>query len=182
MNFTPTTDETRTVVWRSDWRHQGLFWITGALFLPLFGLGLLFLFWGYLRWRQQVWTVYDRHLVLGNGKEPQNVSLVDLERARVTRSRLERQFGLGTLILETESDQWRLPWLRVADSAADTLNRAIQTMATRKKRKLSRPSAPLSPQQMDRMDELTSLWQQGLISDEDFDQERRHFQSDPSPE
>lgn len=177
MNFGPTSDETRTVIWRSDWRYFLPFWIAGLLLLPIFGLGLLSLLWGYLRWRRNMWVVHDRHLVLANGRERHTVSLADLERVRVTRSRLERQFGLGTLILETGDDRWQLPWLRGAGSAADALNRAIQTMANRTEEKPPRPTAPLSPQRMDRMDELTSLWQQGLISDEDFERERRHFES-----
>lgn len=109
--------------------------------------------------------------------ERQTVTLDSLTRASVTRGALERRFGLGTLILETESHEWSLPYMHGAGSAADILNQAIQALATRQRPKPTRPESPLSPQQMDRMDELTGLWQQGLISDEDFDRERRHFES-----
>ena len=33
-----------------------------------------------------------------------------------------------------------------------------------------------SPGSLDKLDTLTGLWQQGLISEEDYERERRHFQ------
>ncbi|MEX0594347.1 MAG: PH domain-containing protein [Balneolaceae bacterium] len=177
MNSISTSDKNRTIVWRSDWRYQLPFWAIGVLLLPIFGLGLPVLLWGYLRWRRREWIVHDQYLMIREGTERQTVSIEDLERARFTKNRMERRFGVGTLVLESRHNQWVLPWLRGAESASNTLNRAIQALATRKPPKPSRPASPLSPQRMDRMDELTSLWQQGLISDEDFDRERRHFET-----
>lgn len=145
--------------------------------MPLYGVGLLLLGWGLWRWRKSHWIVYDRHLELVRHGVSETVTLDSLTRARVTQGALERRFGLGTLILETESRIWSLPSLRGAVSAAGILNQAIEVLATKKRPKSARPESPLSPQQMNRMDELTSLWKQGLISDEDFERERRHFES-----
>ncbi len=36
---------------------------------------------------------------------------------------------------------------------------------------------PPSPGTLDKLDYLTGLWQQGLLSDEDFKKEKKHFES-----
>ena len=48
--------------------------------------------------------------------------------------------------------------------------------AMMQEKKTERPEPEHEPGSMDRMDYLTGLWQQGLISDRDFDKEKRHFE------
>ena len=58
------------------------------------------------------------------------------------------------------------------------LDKAISAEKKRQQeKKRTEPREPdHDPGTMERMDYLTGLWQQGLVSDEDYEKEREHFE------
>jgi hypothetical protein len=78
------------------------------------------------------------------------------------------------VILRTDGGDIRLLFLEDAFGLADTI-RTMLAARTLKQDDGFIPRESDVPMGNDRLNDLTALWQQGLISEEDYQAERKHF-------
>lgn len=75
-------------------------WIGGILFLPLFGIGLIFIIYAILDQRTRVFTHTTRKVMAKVGiisRKTHEVAIRDIRSINMNQSILERLFGLGTV-------------------------------------------------------------------------------------
>jgi hypothetical protein len=145
-------------------------WVICVLTIPLFGIGLVagFFLWKHIR--SISYRLGDADVSIVSGQETITISWGDVSEV-YAESRAGR---LGHIVIISQEIRYRLTFLEDAFSLAETINHML---ASRHKMSDVPQSAPIPQVEMsvDRLNDLTALWQQGLISEEDYQKERRHF-------
>lgn len=160
--------------------HKSLFWwyLLGFILIPLFGVGLYLIYRFYSSHNSIVYTITDHAITAKDSKIEQKMDLVNIQDVDVTQKWIDKKFGIGMVTIHSNSRTVDLIGLenpqKLADmilSAAKAERKRISELKTRTARE-----EPSAPGRDDRMDYLTGLWQQGLISEEDYEKERKHFE------
>lgn len=161
-----------------SWKHYLWEYLFSILTIPLLGIGLLGLF--YLRKKQKSrhYTVTDEGISSKGRKYRRNIDLVNIEKVRVDQSWLQEKLGVGTLILKTSAYEMEMIGMENPHKLKSILDKAIQAEVHRRQEKQkTRPRDPeYAPGSMEKINYLTGLWQEGLISEEDYNKERKHFE------
>ncbi|WP_069133105.1 YdbT family protein [Rhodohalobacter halophilus] len=163
--------------------HKSLFWwyLLGVLLIPLFGAGLYLIWRFYSAHSSITYIVKDKTITFSDSKVEQNVDIINIDRVDVKQRWIDQKFDIGNLYVITDTDSASIEMLgieqphrlaQMIESAAETERKRIAELKKKKpqKKEISKPGRD------DRMDYLTGLWQQGLISEEDFERERKHFE------
>lgn len=140
------------------------------LAIPLFGLGLVA---GYFLWkhiRSISYQLSDRGIDTRIGDRTTSISWDSVTDA-VAVSRAGR---LGHVIIRTEGADIRLLFLEDAFGLAETIRAMLQNRKSTQDNIFIPRESEVSMAN-DRLNDLTALWQQGLISEEDYQAERKHF-------
>ncbi|WP_421774319.1 hypothetical protein [Gracilimonas sp.] len=153
-----------------------------AFFWPYFFGVILFpvLVGIYLIWRTRKnhksisYTITDRKITVVDGHISQNIDLVDIRQAVAG----DIWFGVGSVILKTSSREIELIGLRNPETISQSIEKAVEAELKRlEAEKEAKPREPeYEPGSMDQLEYLTGLWQQGLMSDEDFKAEKEKLQ------
>ena len=174
------TDQTsdKTITLQSSWKNHLLGYTLSVLFIPLLGIGLIGLYWVYKRQKKYEYTFSDTQISSRDDKYQRNIDLINIEGVSVQQSWLQKKTSVGDIELETTATSMTLRGIADPFGLKDMLEKAISIQKERQKKKEStKPEQPdREPGTMERMDYLTGLWQQGLVSDEDFEKEKKHFE------
>lgn len=173
----------KSIVLRPDWRVFFTSFALGILATPLLGLGLILLRRTWLRWKTEYYEISDSEITLHSESGRQTVPLWLIESCTVDREGLTGRFGLQTIALQTASRSFSEPPLMRGLTGAEATARLIeqaadserQRMAMREQTEREQPTHPSGT--LEPMNDLVGLWQQGLISDEDYERERQKFSS-----
>lgn len=146
------------------------YWVICVLTIPLFGIGLVA---GYVLWkhiRSISYRLSDAAVSIQSGRETITMSWDDVSEV-YAESRAGR---LGHIVIVSKENRYRLSFLEDAFSLADTIH---QMLLSRNRMSDVPKASPIAQVEMsiDRLNDLTALWQQGLISEDDYQKERRHF-------
>lgn len=171
-----------------DFRASRLlhFWgyLAGLVLIPAAGIGFVLL-WRLERNVARIGlTLEDRRVRIRTGLDPR-----DPEAERIVDAsailRVETRplappagwLGVETLVLHAGAGDIRVPGLKQAGRIRKALEAIVAEAAERKRKADSqRPRGTLTkPGSTDQLNELTLLWQQGLITDEEFDAQKRNF-------
>lgn len=169
---------TRHIKLQPHWKNHILGYILSVLLIPVFGLGLIGLYWVWKRQHRVSYRFTDTHISSIDNKYHRNVDLVNIKRIDVHQSWIQQKMKVGDLQLVTATSSMTLFGMEDPLTLKATLQKAISAQKQRQeqqKKEAPRP-AERDPGTMDRMDYLTGLWQQGLMSDEDFEEERKHIE------
>ncbi len=145
------------------------YWVICVLTIPLFGIGLVagFFLWKHIR--SISYRLSDAAVSIGSGQETITISWDEVSEV-YAESRAGR---LGHIVIVGHETRYRLTFLEDAFSLADTIN---QMLVSRNRSDAAQASSiPQVDMSVDRLNDLTALWQQGLISEDDYQKERRHF-------
>lgn len=119
---------------------------------------------GLKQWRFAARTTYliaDRSLTIRDGSDEISIDVAAIEEV----SRL----GADVLIHQGGTTH-RLRFLRDAEAVSDVLRTLSETL-----RKPSTPPRNVPTMGSERLNDLVGLWQQGLISEAEYEAEKRHF-------
>ncbi len=157
-------------VLKPSWKYFALSYAYSILLIPVFGIGLLSLYFVWNRHRQFRYEVSDAGLKAMDGRYSQHIDLENIQSIKVTQSWLNKKLDVGTLWLQTETRHMKLFGLTHPWKFKDILEEAIEAAKKRRHAKdKTKPRSPsYEPGEMERKNYLTGLWQQGLISDEEF--------------
>jgi len=172
-------NEEKKIELQPDWRSWFWWYFWGVLLIPLLGIGI-YIIWRAHKTRKPIqYEIYDRYIVSKDSTYSQRVDLVDISNINVRQRWIDKKFNTGDLLISSPSSTMEILGVREPEQTSTLIEHAV---AAEKKRlsDLQKSTGPESvkhdPGTLDKLDYLTGLWQQGLISDEDFKQERKHFE------
>lgn len=163
----------RSVVLSPSWK--AFFWpyFFGVLLSPVL-IGL-FLLWQTRKKQSGIsYKITNRRITVVEGNYSQNIDLADIRKAVPG----ELNFGVGSITLKTQGREIELIGIENPKAIASSIEKAVEAELKRlEANKQTKPrEVKYDPGSMDRLDYLTGLWQQGLVSNEDFEKERKKFQ------
>ena len=157
------------------------FWqyVWGIILIPLFGIGLYLLYRIQKKRESIVYIVTDDTITKKTGSYSENIDLINITNITVKQSKFNERFDIGNLRIHTSTRSLKLEGLKNPYGVSNLILKAAEAerarIAEAKKLKPEEPQTP--PGTLDRLDYLTGLWQQGLLSDEDYLEEKKHFES-----
>lgn len=164
-----------------DWKRWFWGYVFGVLLIPAIGVGLVVLWFVHSRRTSMVYSVTDRQIEYRDKNVSQKIDLANVETLDVEQNWLDKKFGIGDLRLSTATRSITLKGQPNPQKLSDMISAAIRAERKRIEELNKVEEKPeeqqANPGTLDRLDYLTGLWQQGLLSDEDFEKERKHFES-----
>ena len=172
------SSQSDTISLSPSWKNHLLGYTLSILFIPLFGLGLIGLYWIYKRQHRESYEFSNTQIRSRDDKYQRNIDLVNIQKVELRQSWLQEKARVGDLVLHTSASSMTLHGLENPKNLKSLLEKAITAEKQRQQqREKTKPKEPeYNPGTMDRMDYLTGLWQQGLVSDEDYEKEKKHFE------
>jgi uncharacterized membrane protein YdbT with pleckstrin-like domain len=170
--------QSKTISLEPSWKNHVLGYVISVLLIPVFGIGLVGLYLVRKRQKKVSYTFSDTQVSSQDQKYHRNIDLVNIDKVEVEQSWLQEKMGVGNLILSTSASEMTLLGMENPFNLKDLLEKAINAEKQRNQQKEeTKPKDPeYDPGTMDKMDYLTGLWQQGLVSNEDYEKERKHFE------
>lgn len=174
----PNTTEKKSFTLEPSWKQYFLAYLLSILAVPLAGVGLIALYFVRKKHKSRQYIVTDTQISSVDDKYQRNIDLLNIESVEVHQKWLQQKLGIGTIILHTSASEMVLEGIENPEQFKAILEKAIQAEIQRlQEAKKTKPQEPkYDPGSMDKMEYLTGLWQQGLISEEDYEKERRHFE------
>lgn len=168
----------KTITLKPDWKNNLLGYTISVLLIPLFGIGFIGLYWVYKNQNRYTYTFSDTQISAQDEKFHRNIDLENIESVSVRQNWLQKKVSVGDIIIKTSVTAMTLHGMGRPFDLQDLLNQAISIQKKRREQKeTTKPKqSDHKPGTMERMDYLTGLWQQGLVSDEDFEKEKKHFE------
>jgi len=168
----------KTIVLHSTWKAFSLSYLIGFLLIPVLGAGLYIIWKTFKKHSSRLYKISDTHITAADGKYSQKIDLINIASVEVSRSGFDRFFNTGTLHIKAAVSEIELMGIEHPEKLKEAIETAVQALIDqRAKEKQPKPrEASYDAGSMDRLDYLTGLWQQGLIDDEEFDRERKHFE------
>ncbi|MCP9290209.1 PH domain-containing protein [Gracilimonas sediminicola] len=154
---------------------KAFFWqyFFGVILIP--ALVGIYLIWKTRKAQNGIsYTITDRKITVVDGHISQNIDLADIRKVVAG----EKRFGVGSVILKTSGREVELIGLKNPEAISQSIEKAVEAELKRlAAEKEAKPREPeYEPGSMDRLEYLTGLWQQGLMTDEDFKAEKEKLQ------
>ncbi|TVQ66837.1 MAG: PH domain-containing protein [Balneolaceae bacterium] len=167
----------KTITIEPEYRFYFWWFFFGFFLVPVFGIGLI-LFWiGYRKKAEFHYEISDRAITVRNSSVEKHLTLAHITDSKVRQRWIDRKLGTGTIILFSDEDSLELTGIENPETISGLILKAAAAERDRLRPK-PRPKevVPVHPPgTLDKLDYLTGLWQQGLLSDEDYQKERKHF-------
>lgn len=175
--MTQTTGE-KSFTLKPSWRQYAFLYLLSIATIPLAGIGFVIFYFVRKKQNRTQYIITDTKISSVNAKYHRNIDLVNIESIETKQSWIQQKLGIGNILLKTSASEMELEGLEDADRLKAILEKAIQAeIQNQKEKEKTRPAEPAyNPGSMDKMEYLTGLWQQGLISEEDYEKERKHFE------
>lgn len=174
----PQQKQPDSISLQPSWKYFFTAYLLSVLAIPLAGIGLIALWFVRRRHRSYRYRITNSRITAVDSKYEHNVDFADVEQVRLQQSGLQRRLGIGTLLLQTSASQMKLLGLEEPSQIREILEQAIAREQQREeqRRETHRKESNYRPGSMEKMEYLTGLWQQGLISEEDYNAERKNFE------
>lgn len=150
----------------------------GVLLAPLLGYGVYLILKKRRELQAVTYRITDDTITIEEVNYRENVDLVNIHSAEIEQRWMDERFGIGTVILKTDSREVKLKGVEQPERLSDMILQAAAAIRERLKneQKRERSIPDRNAGSLDKMDYLTGLWQQGLITNEEYEKERRHFE------
>lgn len=162
-----------------SWKRWFWGYFFGILLVPFFGIGLFVLWKVHTKKNSFIYEVTNRQIKSVDDKLSKSIDLANVTSIDVEQNWLDQKLGIGDLLLTTESRTLRILGQADPNELSNMIAQAVQAERKRIKelnKVKPQPTEHPAPGSLDRMDYLTGLWQQGLITNEEFEEERKHFE------
>lgn len=168
------TDNERSITLTPSWKAYFWSYVFGIILIPAL-IGIILLWKTSKKHRGKFYKIADRRITVVDGNYSQNIDLADIRQAVAG----ELRFGVGNVIIKTQGREIELIGLEKPEMIATSIEKAVEAELRKlEAQKQTKPrETKYDPGSMDRLDYLTGLWQQGLVSDEDFEKERKKFEN-----
>ena len=179
MSEDTKAEREKVIQYQTHWKQYHKEFVKAWALIPLFGAGLFKLKKLNERLEKKVYRIYNDRIEVGKGSDAITLPIPDLRKVKKEQSPEQRKYGLADVLVSNENQTYRMEGLEHADALEDVLYIAIKTEEKRRElEKKAEGDHHIDPGGLDQMNYLTGLWQQGMISDEDFEIEQKKFNSD----
>lgn len=170
------SESNKTITLTPSWKNYFWGYFFGFLLLPVL-VGIIILWSTNKKRRNLRFEISDTSIAVIQDSDKQELSLIDILSTSVEQSKLQSLFNIGDIHLQANVSKLVLEGIENPASLLEKIETAIayqkELIKASQKMKPKRPTH--DPGTLDKMDYLTGLWQQGLISDEDYDEELKNF-------
>lgn len=158
------------------------FWnyLAGILLIPLLGLGIFIIYKLIKKQSAITYIISNYDITVIDSKTTHQITLTEIEKIDLAQNWTDRKFNTGTLHIYTQSGSSQLIGLENPSRLKNLLLDAAESEKLRlRKASEKKKDQQISPTSLnlDKLDYLTGLWQQGLLSDDDYLKEKKHFES-----
>lgn len=162
-----------------SWKYHFWGYVLSVLTIPLFGIGLIALYFVHKRHKSRHYIFTNTQITRIGLKYQRNIDLVNIENVSVKQNWTMQKLGIGSLAVETSASEMEIEGVEDPHQLKEILEKAIhaEILRQKEKKKTTLREPEYEPGAMEKMNYLTGLWQQGLISEEDYEKERKHFES-----
>lgn len=173
-----TESQNKQITLSPSWKHYFIGYLLSILAIPLFGIGLIALYFVRKKHKGTRFAVTDTQISSIDSKYHRNIDLVNVEEVTIEQTWLQEKLNVGTIVLKTSAASMELIGMEQPTQLKQTLEKAIAVQKQQQEKQDFRTTQDpkYKPGSMEKMDYLTGLWQQGLLSDEDFENERKNFE------
>lgn len=171
--------DSKSIELTTSWKNHLPGYALSVLLIPVFGIGLLGLYWVRKRQQRLSYRVTDTRISSRDAQYQRNVDLVSIDQVEVHQSWLQERLDVGDVELQTPASSMTLFGMEDPYHLKGLLEKAIAAQKKKHHQTESRREArepEYDPGSMEKINYLTGLWQQGLMSDEDYKKERKHFE------
>lgn len=156
------------------WKAFFLYYALSVLLIPVIGIGLIGLWLTRRKQKSVYYVITDDTISAHTHEYVQNLDIVNIESIIVRQKGLQHRFNVGNLLIKTPEREMVMVGIQNPEKMKDTFDTAVAAAKAklREKEKTKPRPQPKNPGEMERINYLTGLWQQGLISDEDFEAEK----------
>lgn len=170
--------ETKTFTIEPSWKHLFIAYVLSIMAIPLAGIGLITLYFTRKKHNSIRYKITDNRITAVDPKYEHNVDLVDIKSISITRDWLQTKLGIATLVIHTSAAKMKLVGIENSSQLKNILDQAVETEKKRQqqRQKTQHKQPEYDPGTMDKVEYLTGLWQQGLISEEDYQYERKQLE------
>ena len=167
-------EETKTFTIQPSWKHLFFAYLLSVITIPLAGIGLIALYFTRKKHNSIRYKITDNRITAVDSKYEHNVDLVDIRSVNLTQDWLQTKLGIATLVIHTSASKMKMVGIEDYSQLKSILEQAVEAEKKRhqQRQKTERKKPEHSPGTMDKIEYLTGLWQQGLISEEDYNNER----------
>ena len=168
------SDKGKSIILHPSWKAFFWSYFFGVLLIPLF-IGIYLLWRTHQKKKKTYYKVTDHHIASFEEDLSQSMDLINIYHVTV-----QNQFlNTGTILLKSNVREMKLIGMEDPEQLQVIIEKAISAERTRlETEKHVQPRQPkFKAGEMDRLDYLTGLWQQGLISNEDFEKEKRGMEN-----
>jgi hypothetical protein len=164
------------ITYKPNWRIFRFQFALSFLMIPLIVGVPIFLYY-YHKWKKIEYVITNEKIVIHDG-EISNISYNDIKDLRIKISPPFLKKSTGDIFLVTKSSSYTLKSILDCDILFDALSSQIQQVLSRQtaNSERERMSVKADPGSLERLNDLLGMWQQGLISDEDYWTERNKFE------
>lgn len=167
----------KSITLSPSWKNYFWVYLLGALLAPLL-IGIVLL-WFINKKRKRITFIITDHTISRLDKEEKkSLDLVHILNTSYSQNKLQKLFSIGDIKLQANVTELVLEGIEHPSSLLENIDTAIAFQKERLKanKKIKPRKATHDPGILEKLDYLTGLWQQGLISDEDYDTERKKFE------
>lgn len=170
------SDSSKSITLTPDRSHFFWYYLFGVLLLPI-GLGVILLWVAIRRQKSLKYIIKDRSISFHEGNYSQSLELFTIQHTSVQQSNFQKRLNIGDIVLKANASSITFEGLKNPKALLEKIDLAIETEQRRiAAEQAIKPRVVKSdPGAIDRVDYLIGLWQQGLISDEDYHEERKKF-------
>lgn len=173
----------KAVLYKTDRNHLRKEFKKAGWLTLLFGYGFLVMRKLNKQLEDTYYKVYDDRIVLKDPSQQLDtvIKVEDLTSVKRTQSPEQSRFGLCDLHLHTKNQKAVMLGIKMGEQLEDVLYIAIEK-EKRRKAMQERAKGDYTDYRiggLENMNDLVGMWQQGLISDEDFQAEQRKNKNRP---
>jgi hypothetical protein len=157
--------------------HNFWWYVICVLLIPLL-VGFYLLYQKIRELSDTHYKITDKSITSVTTTYTETVDIANINDVKISQRWIDKQFGIGSLQLITNTRKVELLGLKNPKNLADMILKAAEAeryrmeQQAKKEREKNKPSHT----NLDKLDYLTGLWQQGLISNDDYIQEKKHFE------
>jgi len=159
-----------------SWKNYFWAYFFGVLLTPML-IGIVVLWITNKKKKNIIFTVTDNSINTSKKGNKESLDLIHILSTSYSQNQLQKLLGIGDIKLQANVSELILEGIEEPTSFLEKIDIAIAYQNEQRKasEKITPREATHNPGTLDKMDYLTGLWQQGLISDEDYDTERKKF-------
>lgn len=157
--------------------HNFWWYLIGILLTPIL-VGFYILYKKFTELSNTHYKITDQTITSINPNYTETVDIANINDVKIHQRWIDKQFGIGSLQLITNTRKVNLIGLENPKNLSDMILKAAEAERYRMEQQVKnqREKSQQTQYNLDKLDYLTGLWQQGLISNDDYLREKKHFE------